>query len=594
MKRGRGSEGRRSAGPDFKKLVAELGYVRARRVLRERERSSRQAAMEEEDAKAVQQQLSRRLHEAIRISATLGEPSFASPPRPPGSVKRSEVKEANDSDRRRFTAEHALSRGMRGTERAFLAPQLQLDSLPSGFGDTLFLQLGDLEQMNVHRNELVSLLNLSLPQLSMHQLRHLRLLNLSGNRLTSLPSETGVLSRLRRLDVSSNNLSKLPPTFSHLSSLETLHLGDNNFSTLDERFANLTQLQSLNLSKNLFSSLPYALRNLVMLRSLDISANALSHLAFLPPCLQPADLWVVDTQANSRKMYRNIITQELVENTSDYSDLAIREMGCLHVFQPQQSKYYHLRKTWLSICQVPEWEAVVDAGTGWTYFQNNVSGESTWELPDGLDLIGRLSNLESLNLSHNGVRSLPSSIVKLHNLSRLDITHNRLKLLCRGFDGLRKLTTLHLQFNELKSLPVSIERCHHLVEIDIQGNSLTKLPDGIGFLQNLQKLIATSNQISRIPYSLGYSKSLMEIFVENNPLTDPPIEIVSRPISEVKWVLRQKLLIEQRGLPPAMRVHRVGIQEEVVIDDKEWKDMMKMQLDIAVRHNALNFIAANN
>ena len=51
---------------------------------------------------------------------------------------------------------------------------------------------------------------------------------------------------------------------------------------------------------------------------------------------------------------------------------------------------------------------------------------------------------------------------------------------------------------------------------------------------------------------------------------------------------------EQRGLPPAMRVHRVGIQEEVVIDDKEWKDMMKMQLDIAVRHNALNFIAANN
>lgn len=47
----------------------------------------------------------------------------------------------------------------------------------------------------------------------------------------------------------------------------------------------------------------------------------------------------------------------------------------LHVFQPKEMiKEYKRRKMWLSICNIYEWEGIVDVRSGWTYFRNNVSG----------------------------------------------------------------------------------------------------------------------------------------------------------------------------------------------------------------------------
>ena len=566
---------------DFRKLVAEMGYVRARRGLRHRELTQRQTRVHEADEQALRKQLHRRLEEAIRLSSTLGEPS------PPSqSVQREDggrlEGETEDDARRRLTAEHALRRGLLLPDQEFLAPQLRMTSLPAEIGTTLFVQLGDLRRMNVQRNDLTSLLELSLPQLSMYTLRELNHLNISGNKLTTLPSEMGVLTKLRHLDASFNNISKLPLSMSQLSSLESCNLSGNSLSSLEEWFSSLSHLNRLDLSKNLFSAMPFSLCKLGKLQILDMSSNSLNHFAFLPPNTPSSDLWVEVRQPGKRTIYRNVITQELVEEISDQSDVAIEQMECLHVFQPRKSEHYQLRKLWLSICKVPEWEAVVDSNSGWTYFQNNVSGESTWDLPDSLDLIGKLGNLNNLVLNRNNLRTLPSSVTKLSHLSRLSVAHNRLKSLCRGWSGLRKLTILHLQFNELKSLPVSLEHCYQLNEIDIQGNSLTKLPDGIGFLPNLQRLNANSNCISRIPYSFGYSKELVELFLENNPLIDPPLEVASKPISEVKWVLRQKFLIDQRGPPPAVKLHRIGILGEVEVHSKELTNMLKMQLEISV------------
>ena len=47
----------------------------------------------------------------------------------------------------------------------------------------------------------------------------------------------------------------------------------------------------------------------------------------------------------------------------------IRNDPELHVFQPYGTPAYNRRKLWLSICQVQEWEAVVDPATTLLYYQ---------------------------------------------------------------------------------------------------------------------------------------------------------------------------------------------------------------------------------
>ena len=54
--------------------------------------------------------------------------------------------------------------------------------------------------------------------------RHLVEIDLSGNKISSLPDELCTLASLEMLDLSSNQLSQLPAQFGTLSSLRELNL----------------------------------------------------------------------------------------------------------------------------------------------------------------------------------------------------------------------------------------------------------------------------------------------------------------------------------------------------------------------------------
>jgi hypothetical protein len=54
--------------------------------------------------------------------------------------------------------------------------------------------------------------------------------------------------------------------------------------------------------------------------------------------------------------------------------------------------------------QVQEWDAVIDPSTTQLYYQNNVSGDVMWDMPESMDLIGAMCKLERLDFSHNGLK----------------------------------------------------------------------------------------------------------------------------------------------------------------------------------------------
>ena len=110
-------------------------------------------------------------------------------------------------------------------------------------------------------------------------LRSVRFLDLSANRLGIVESPAfRPLSDLRRLDLSRNRLTSLPSDFSqHLSVVERLNLSANSISGVEPTsLAGLTRLRQLDLSRNRIQMLPDALETvLAAVERFDVSGNPL-------------------------------------------------------------------------------------------------------------------------------------------------------------------------------------------------------------------------------------------------------------------------------------------------------------------------------
>ena len=254
---------------------------------------------------------------------------------------------------------------------------------------------------------------LFLQDLNLHQLpdemREFSLLqevDLSGNRLTQLPSWIGNFRQLRKLVLSGNRLHELPAEFGQLVNLVELDLGNNELKTLTDEIGKLTHLKKLNLQVNHLTTLPKELWTIKGLVELHLSRNPLT-------CL-------------SDGIGRLTSLTSLSLREADLSELPneIGELRCL--------------------------------------LKLNLSANRLHEIPVGL---GNLSRLSELDLSSNRLRKLPPEISGLTKLIALYLSHNELESLPEEIGELEELITLYFHRNKISSLPVSIGRLDNLVQL---------------------------------------------------------------------------------------------------------------------------------
>lgn len=105
-------------------------------------------------------------------------------------------------------------------------------------------------------------------------------LHLQNNKIKCLSSGGSFkdLALLQVIDLSQNKLSSIPDEMGFLSSLKHLNLRHNRLSSLPKTFSNLKSLENLNISENRFRAFPVAICSLPKLVKLDITGNAVSHL----------------------------------------------------------------------------------------------------------------------------------------------------------------------------------------------------------------------------------------------------------------------------------------------------------------------------
>ncbi|XWS47642.1 hypothetical protein CRYUN_Cryun13aG0001600 [Craigia yunnanensis] len=221
---------------------------------------------------------------------------------------------------------------------------------------------------------------------------------------------------LERVNLSGRKLRFLPEAFGKIRGLVLLNLSGNQLEVIPDSIAGLEKLDELNLSSNLLESLPDSIGLLQNLKILDVSGNKLNALP--------------DTICHCRS---------LIELDVSFNSLSYLPTNLGNGLGNLQRLSIHLNKIRSLPTSIGEMSSLrfLDA-----HF-NELCG-----LPDE---IGRLTNLESLNLSSNftDLRELPDTLGELTNLKELDLSNNQIHALPDTFGRLDKLTKLNLEQNPL-------------------------------------------------------------------------------------------------------------------------------------------------
>nr|XP_060503587.1 platelet glycoprotein Ib alpha chain [Panthera onca] len=137
-----------------------------------------------------------------------------------------------------------------------------------------------------------------------------------------------------------------------------------------------------------------------------------------------------------------------------------------------------------------------------------------------LQVDGTLPALETLDVSHNKLRSLPPLGRALPALNTLDASFNELTSLPPGaLDGLSQLHELYLRGNKLKTLPPGLlAPTARLRKLSLADNKLNELPPGLlDGLEELDTLYLQGNWLRTIPKNFFGDLLLPFAFLHSNP-----------------------------------------------------------------------------
>ena len=456
-------------------------------------------------------------------------------------------------------------------------------------------RLGNILLENLKNFDFIEAIDLSecgfteIPSVLLY-MKQLKVLNISGNHIHSLPDDWGHLD-LSALDISHNVLSEANSSIKCQKNLEVLVMENCNLKYFPCHVLELRKLRCLVLDDNPLGKLDLdAVQSnslqLISLKSClipEFCGSWLPHVHHINVgnnSIQdfPADL---NRDITVLKLYGNQLDTipddlSLLENLNELDVsfcelkefpspiLELKKLEHLNISNnfirsiPQditrlQLKMFHLgknpldkfpkflyqfsalEKTDLSNCYLERIPPVIFGLKNLTTI--NLRDNCITEIPEEVCQL----NLEKLNVADNPLNELPESFRNFVNMEDLDISFTNLEEIPFQILYLNNIKRLAVKNNVLEKLPESWEKCINIQCLDLSENPFCTLPASISQLQKLEKLNFKSCCLSEFPNALLHLATLQILNLEDNFITELPGNFHSLNVKSLN--IRRNMLI---------------------------------------------------
>ena len=404
-----------------------------------------------------------------------------------------------------------------------------------------FNLLTSLQVLNVADNKIDEL-----PAGVFRSMTNLLQVNLENNRIRVL--EAGVFENayLTKVNMSSNLLTQiLPQSFSNLEILEVVDLSDNQISTINNgAFDGIPHLKKLHLQKNKLNSyngdIYTGMGELdTELEYLDLSDNEITYLYPESFELHPQLKWV-----NFAMNRFSFFPTQFIKNLQQLEYLNLEKNQIKSLDDNDFANLNNLRNLKLSMNEI---ESISE-----TAFQNSsqlqfidISHNNISELKN--DLFNGILRLQ-LDASHNNLSSIPDKLFekpKVFRLESLDLSHNQFTEIPVNMlqNQYVSLETLKISHNNIKVIPSDANILVNVKEMDLSFNPLSQ--DSIINVLNEPKTVRSLNMagtgVRKVPV-------LETPFLINLNLSHNSIKIINDDIL-MKAKLLESLDVSHNSLP---------------------------------------------
>ncbi|MGH0160891.1 UNVERIFIED_CONTAM: hypothetical protein FKN15_040333, partial [Acipenser sinensis] len=358
----------------------------------------------------------------------------------------------------------------------------KLRSLPPGISAMKSLKLLDCTNNQLER----------VPQ-ELAQMASLEQLYLRHNKLRCLP-ELPACKLLKELHVGNNQIELLGPEhLKHLNAISVLELSENKLKSLPDEIALLQGLERLELTNNDISSLPYALGNLPKLKIVGLEGNPLRSIRrdLLTGSAYFASLAHQHTQRLRCWLRGSTIVRppQRISMTTVWIELKPEEKGKdapqTAMTLPSQAKVnVHAIKTLKAL----EYRIVELKGT---VSDLNLGFNKLTCVPLEICMLQQLVHLDFRN---NLLSSLPAELEALVKLRSVILSFNRFKAFPDVLYQITTLETILISSNQVGTIdPLRLKQLSKLATLDLQNNDILQVPPELGNCTSLRALMLDGN-----------------------------------------------------------------------------------------------------